>query len=88
MMHRRVKCTLIGQYDIVSKERYISPDTLYNDLCLLMVSSSLNGSHMFVTRFCRAWFSELSSSRISESTTGYTFTLCMGYFASPGKDTR
>ena len=26
--------------------------------------------------YCRAWFSELSFSRINESTTGYTFTLC------------
>ena len=27
-------------------------------------------------------------SRICESTTGYTFTLCVGYFTSPGVDTR
>ena len=31
---------------------------------------------------------ELSFSRISESTTGYTFTPCEGYFTSPGIDTR
>ena len=36
--------------------------------------------------YCRAWFSELSS-RISESTTGYTFTPCVGSFTSPGIDT-
>ena len=38
--------------------------------------------------YCRAWFSELSFSRISESTTGYTFTPCVGSFTSPGIDTR
>ena len=27
-------------------------------------------------------------SRISESSTGYTFTPCVGYFISPGLDTR
>ena len=31
---------------------------------------------------------ELFFSRISESTTGYTFTPCVGYFTSPGIDTR
>ena len=31
---------------------------------------------------------ELSFSRISESTTGYTFTPCVGFFISPGLDTR
>ena len=31
---------------------------------------------------------ELSFSRISESTTGYTFTPCVGSFTSPGIDTR
>ena len=31
---------------------------------------------------------ELSFSRISESTTGYTFTPCLGSFTSPGIDTR
>ena len=34
------------------------------------------------------WFLELSFSRISESTTGYTFTPCVGSFTSPGIDTR
>ena len=35
------------------------------------------------------WFSELSfSSRISESTIGYTFAPCVGSFTSPGIDTR
>ena len=33
-------------------------------------------------------FSELSFSRISECTTGYTFTPCVGSFTSPGIDTR
>ena len=32
------------------------------------------------------WFLELSFSRIRESTTGYTFTPCMGSFTSPGID--
>ena len=31
---------------------------------------------------------ELSFSTISESTTGYTFTPCVGSFTSPGIDTR
>ena len=31
---------------------------------------------------------ELSVSRICESATGYTFTPCVGYFTSPGIDTR
>ena len=31
---------------------------------------------------------ELYFSRISESTTGYTFTPCVGSFTSPGIDTR
>ena len=31
---------------------------------------------------------ELFFSRISESTTGYTFTPCVGSFTSPGIDTR
>ena len=31
---------------------------------------------------------ELSFSRISESTTGYTFTPCVGSFTSPGIDTK
>ena len=31
---------------------------------------------------------ELFFSRISESTTGYTFTPCVGFFTSPGIDTR
>ena len=54
-------------------------------LLLLVVSSSLYVSNMFVTR---AWFLELSFSRISESTAGYTFTPCVESFTSPGIDTR
>ena len=50
-------------------------------------SSSLYVSHR-VLDYCRAWFSELSFSRINESTTGYTFTPCVGSFTSPGTDTR
>ena len=34
--------------------------------------------------YCQACFSELSLSRISESTTGYTFTPCVIYFNTPG----
>ena len=33
------------------------------------------------------WFLELSFSRISESTTGYTCTPCVGSVTSPGIDT-
>ena len=56
---------------------------------LLVVSSSLYVSHMIVTReYCRAWFSELSFSRISESNTGYTLAPCVGSFISQDIDTR
>ena len=57
-------------------------------LLLLMVSSSLYVSHMLVTRILSSFFSELSFSRINESTTGYTFTPCVGSLTSPGIDTR
>ena len=38
--------------------------------------------------YCRAWYSQLSASRFSKSTTGYTFTPCVGSFTSPGIDSR
>ena len=58
-------------------------------LPLLMVSSSLYVSRACLwLEYCRALFLELSFSRISESTTGYTSTPCVGSFTSPGIDTR
>ena len=45
-------------------------------------SSSINANNYFHR------FSELSFSRTNESTTGYTFTSCVGSFISPGIDTR
>ena len=49
--------------------------------CLLLLPLNDLGQH-----YCH-WFLDLSS-RISESTTGYTFTPCVGSFTSPGVDTR
>ena len=46
---------------------------------LLVVSSSLYVSHMFVTR--------VLSRMVSRVTTGCTFTPCVGSFTSPGIDT-
>ena len=51
--------------------------------CLLL---PLNVLGQLADHYCH-WFLELSS-RISESTTGYTFTACVGYFTSTGIDTR
>ena len=45
-------------------------------ILLLMVSSSLCVSTCLWLQYCQVWFSEWSFSRIIESTTGYTFTLC------------
>ena len=47
----------------------------------------LNDFSQFADHNCH-WIVELSFSRISESTTGYTFTPCVGSFTSPGIDTR
>ena len=44
-------------------------------------------SGQLADHYCH-WFLELSFSRICESTTGYTFILCVGSFTSPGIDTR
>ena len=47
----------------------------------------LNDLGQLADHYCH-WFLELSFSRISESTTGYTFTPCVGSFMSPGIDRR
>ena len=54
---------------------------------LWLAHHSMLASRLWL-EYCRAWFSELSFSRISQSTTGYTFTPCVGSFTSPGIDTR
>ena len=65
----------------------------WNTICvllilLLMVISPLNVSHMFVTGVLSSLVFKVAFSRICESTTGYTFTPCVGSFTSPGIDTR
>ena len=63
-------------------------ETLIGSLFLLMVSSSLYVSNIFMTRVLSGLvFSELSFSRIIQFTTGYTFTPRVGSFTSPGIDT-
>ena len=47
----------------------------------------LNDLGQLADHYCH-WFLELSFSRISESTTGYTFTPSVGSFTSPVIDTR
>ena len=47
----------------------------------------INDLGQFADHYCH-WFLELFFSRISDSTTDYTFTPCVGYFTSPGIDTR
>ena len=42
----------------------------------------------FWLEYCQALFSELSFSIISEYTTDYIFTLCVGYIISHGIDAR
>ena len=51
--------------------------------CLL----PLNDLGQLADHYCHL-FLELSFSRISESTTGYTFTPCVGSVTSPGIDRR
>ena len=59
-------------------------------LLLLMVSSSLYVSHMFVTRVLSSLVFQSCPSLelVSPLQLGYTFTPCVGSFISPGIDTR
>ena len=84
-------------FDTIKKKIIINkaPVTLYlcNNLESIVLLP-LNGQHHYVDgsvvrRLSRAgnWWVR-DRDHHSESTTGYTFTPCVGYFTSPGIDTR
>ena len=72
-------------YDHHNKNYIYIYEKQYNPTVLLQLFLSLNDLGQLGDHYCH-WFLELSFSRISESTTGYTFTPCVRFFTSSGID--
>ena len=85
--------TLHVIYFILRKLTFVIFNTclcqLYTYLYVVLhVSVQLNRSRVVFSKQPKLELTQELSSRISESTTGYTFILCVGSFTSPDIDTR